>query len=87
MSKRSAGVILISISAFLFGIRYISAAIFGSNVSSWDEMLFSNMLSYVGSAPLRLSVCSLILGVIYLVWAEIEEQLMKKRKPADPYVS
>ncbi|WP_341280396.1 hypothetical protein [Paenibacillus sp. FSL H8-0537] len=79
MNKRKTAVTLMSISAFLYGTRYISAAIFGSNIASWNEELFHNMLSYIGPEPLRWSKYALILGIIYLVWAEVEEQLGKKR--------
>lgn len=56
MNKRGTGVASIAISTFLFSAKYISEAIFGSGVSSWDEDLFNAMLSYVGSP---LSICSI----------------------------
>lgn len=36
MNKRGAGVSFCFMATILFSIRYISAAIFGSGVSSWD---------------------------------------------------
>lgn len=73
MKRRTTGTILLLVAAFLYGIRYLSAAIFGSNVNSWNGNLFDSMLSYIGKGPVILSVLALILGLIYLVWAEIEE--------------
>ena len=70
MDRRSVGVAFCFISAFLFATRYISAAIFGSNVISWDEGIFSAMLTSIGSSLTTLSIISLIIGIIYLVMAE-----------------
>jgi hypothetical protein len=80
MHKRTAGIILLCISAFLYGIRYVSAAIFGSNVSSWDSQLFDAMLDYVGKGPLVLSVLALIAGIVYLIIAELESSIAQHIK-------
>ena len=73
MSKRGTGVAFIAIAAFLFSAKYISAAIFGSGVLSWDKELFNAILSYVGS-PLSVgSIFALIIGVAYITWGEYEE--------------
>ena len=69
MNKRGAGVVFCLIAALLFSARYITAAIFMNNVSE----LFASGLRYQGNALLVLSVISLLAGVAYLVWAEIEE--------------
>lgn len=74
MSKRAAGIGLIAISAFLYGIRYLSAGVFGSNLQSWSPGLFNAMLNSVGNGPTTASIIALIGGVIYLVWAEIKER-------------
>ena len=71
MNRRGTGVIFCLIAAALFSTRYISAAIFGSGVLSWGSDLFDSMLQYVGSALTVLSVIALIVGIIYLVAAEI----------------
>ena len=73
MNKRGAGVSFCFIAAFLFSVRYISAAIFGSGISSWSSELFNNMLNYIGDTPLILSVISLVTGIVYLVLAEKEK--------------
>ncbi|PZD97261.1 hypothetical protein DNH61_02560 [Paenibacillus sambharensis] len=72
MHRRTAGIALLCISAFLYGIRYIAAAIIGSGLTSWNQLLFQTMLDAVGDAPLELSRIAFIAGVIYLVIAEFE---------------
>lgn len=73
MNRRGAGVAFCCMATFLFVGRYICAAIFGSNVSSWDAELFDHMLMYIGNDLLILSVAALIIGLIYIVWAEVEK--------------
>lgn len=77
MNKRGTGAIFCLIAAILYAARYLAAAIFMSGISSWNSNLFENGLEYVGSSLLTLSVVSLIIGIAYLIWAEIEEQKKK----------
>lgn len=69
MNKRGAGVAFCAIAALLYIARYITAAIFGSGVSSWDADLFNAMLKYIGPGLLIMSIISLVVGVIYLILA------------------
>lgn len=79
MNKRGTGVAFIAIAAFLFSAKYISAAIFGSGLASYNKDLFNAMLEYVGF-PLNIcSIIALILGLAYIGWGEYEEFTMKKR--------
>lgn len=71
MGKRGAGAIFCLIAAILFSARYVAAAIFMSGVLSWDKALFNAGLEYVGTPLKTLSVLSLIIGIGYLVWAEV----------------
>ncbi|MEC0126570.1 hypothetical protein [Paenibacillus pabuli] len=80
MSRRTTGTLLLVIAAFLYGVRYVSAAIFGSGVTSWDSDLFQGMLNYVGTAPQSWSIAALILGLFYLVWAEYEASSSKTKE-------
>ncbi|MDR6726985.1 hypothetical protein J2W91_005510 [Paenibacillus amylolyticus] len=80
MSRRTTGTLLLLIAAFLYGIRYLSAAIFASNVSSWDYDLFHSMLDYVGTAPRNLSIIALVGGIFYLLWAEYESRDVKTKE-------
>ncbi|MED5016575.1 hypothetical protein P9847_04555 [Paenibacillus chibensis] len=64
---KNLGISLICISAFLYGIRYLSAAIYGSNTQTWSKELFNAMLDYVGRAPLVLSCISLAAGILIII--------------------
>lgn len=75
MGKRGVGAIFCLIAAMLFSTRYIAAAIFMSGVSSWDSILFGAGLQYVGIPLLTLSIVSGVVGVAYLVWAEMEKKV------------
>jgi hypothetical protein len=74
MNRRGTGVLFCGIAALLFAARYISAAIFGSGVSFWDARLFNHMLDYMGNGLIIGSVISLLVGVAYLIWAEIKKE-------------
>jgi ABC-type Fe3+ transport system permease subunit len=73
INRRFAGVVFCFIAAFLFSTRYISAAIFGLNVSSWSSELFNIMLKSVGNSLTTASIIALIVGIIYLILAEIKK--------------
>ena len=68
--KQALGLGFCAIAAFLFAARYICAAIFGRNVTSWSEELFHNLYSYVGSGLTIAAGVSLVVGIAYLVWGE-----------------
>ncbi|WP_315795003.1 hypothetical protein [Paenibacillus sp. BIC5C1] len=87
MSRRTTGTLLLVIAALLYSVRYLSAAIFGSGVTSWDSDLFQGMLNYIGTAPRNWSVGALILGLFYLVWAEYEATSSKTRESLKRFVS
>ena len=74
MGRRFTGSVFCLISAILFSTKYISAAIFGSNVVSWNAELFGAMLEYVGATLNILSIISLIIGIAYLVAAEFKKE-------------
>jgi len=80
MSKRATGIVFICIAAFLYGVRYLSAAIFGSNLPSWNKQMFQEMLESVGNGPLVLSVIALVIGVVYLLFAEFGTDMSMKIK-------
>ena len=78
MSRRTTGTVLLGISALLYSTRYLSAAIFGSSLTTWNAKLFNAMLQSVGQGPVIWSIIALVAGVIYLVWAEIEAFLKSR---------
>lgn len=68
MNNKGIGAIFCLISAILMSARYIAAAIFMSNVMSWDSSLFQAGLSYVGS-PLKVTaIIAFIAGICFLVY-------------------
>lgn len=87
MSRRTTGTLLLVIAALLYSVRYLSAAIFGSGVTSWDSDLFQGMLNYIGTAPRNWSIAALILGLFYLVWAEYEATSSKTKESLKRFVS
>ena len=73
MTKRGTGAIFCLISAILFSVRYIAAAIFLSGSTSWSAELFSSGLEYIGTPLLWGSIISLVIGIAYLLWAELSK--------------
>ncbi|NLE03379.1 MAG: hypothetical protein GX638_01065 [Crenarchaeota archaeon] len=71
MGKRFVGAIFCLISAILFASRYIATAIFLSSATAYDKELFEGVLENVGTNLLWLSIISLIVGIVYLIWAEV----------------
>lgn len=76
MSRRSAGVAFCAIAAFLISIRYFTAAIYISSVNLAEQgpTVFAKWLGYIGSTPLTLAGIALLIGIVYLVWSELEKQ-------------
>ena len=79
MSRRTTGNTLIAVSAFLFAAHFLAAAVFGSNVASWDADLFRAMLQYTDQGLSTASLVALIAGVVYLPWAELSEVTNKRK--------
>lgn len=63
MNHRTMGIIFICISAFLYGIRYLTAAIAGI----YTPWTFEDLLSDYGKGPLIFSIISLILGILCII--------------------
>ena len=73
LNNKGIGAIFCLISAVLMSARYIAAAIFMSNVVSWDSSLFQAGLSYVGS-PLKVAaIIALIAGICFLVYGVVRD--------------
>jgi hypothetical protein len=75
MSRRTAGVTFCAIAALLFAVRYLAAAIYiaGTNTSEFSAEMFKRWMGYVGSLPWTLAGLSLLVGIGYLIWAELEK--------------
>ena len=73
MNNKGVGAIFCLISAVLASARYIAAAAFMSNVTSWDGSLFQAGLSYVGS-PLKVTaILALIVGICFLGYGVVQD--------------
>ena len=71
--NKGVGTVFCLISAILTSARYIAAAIFMSNVTSWDSTLFQAGLSYVG-VPLKITaIIALIAGICFLGYGVFQE--------------
>jgi hypothetical protein len=73
LTRRGVGLGLIAIAAFLYAARYVSAAIFGSGVKSWDAELFRAMYGYVGSGLTTAAIIALVAGIVFIVFGELTE--------------
>ncbi len=77
MNRRAVGVALIGIAAFLYGVKYVTAAIFATNAPGWNSDLFRSMMENVGSGPTAASAVALIAGIGYLLFAEFESLIKR----------
>lgn len=74
MSRRMAGIILLAISAFLYATRFITAAIWGSGFQTWNTKNFAALLGYVDQGLTSWSIAALVVGLVYLAWAELSKE-------------
>jgi len=72
MNKRGTGVVFCLIAALLFAAKHITTALYVTGMSSANSVLSLAALDYKGTALLIFSIISLVVGVAYIVWAEIE---------------
>jgi hypothetical protein len=80
LTRRSVGVGLVAIAAFLYASRFVCAAIYGSGASNeWGADLFHNLYKFVGSDLSVAALVALIVGCAYLVWGEIADLLSGRR--------
>ncbi len=79
MNNKGTGAVFCLIAAILAAARYIAAAVFMSNVTSWNAELFQCGLDYVGSPLKIMAVISLIVGIVFLVLGVCQD-LRKTKK-------
>lgn len=72
LSKRGAGIFLIGIAALLISSEYITIALFASNTTTWSPEFFEIVKGSVGNLLKNLSIFSLLVGILYLLLAEVE---------------
>lgn len=74
MSRRTTGVSFIGFATLLYITRFLAAAIWGGNFSTWSTENFAALLSYVDQGLTNLSILALVVGIVYLVWGELKER-------------
>lgn len=62
--------VFIGTAAFLYSTHFISAATWGQGFSTWNAENFQSLLGYVDQSLSTASVIALVIGVLYLLWAE-----------------
>ena len=78
MSRRTSGTIFCAISAFLFSSRYFCAAIQCIGKTGWASNQIPTRLTGLGSLQF-LGVVALVVGIIYLIAAEVVEKRSKDK--------
>lgn len=66
MNNKGVGVTFCLISAILVSAKYISAAMFISNLATQDASLFKNGLEYVGPFLSIEAIIAMIIGILFL---------------------
>lgn len=66
MNNKGVGVTCCLISAILVSAKYISAAMFMSNLATQDASLFKNGLEYVGPFLSIEAIIAMIIGILFL---------------------
>ena len=66
MNNKGVGVIFCLISEILVSAKYISAAMFMSNLATQDASLFKNGLEYVGPFLSIEAILAMIIGILFL---------------------
>ena len=79
MSRRGTGVAFCAIATVLFASRYIAAGIAVAGTTANFNRMIPSALIGVGVWPGVLSALALVLGVAYLIAAELES---RRRPPA-----
>jgi len=74
MNNKGVGAIFCLIAAILTGVKYIAAAIFMSNISTWNADLFQDGLAYNGSLLTILSIVALVIGLFYLAMGFVKDK-------------
>ncbi len=72
MNKSIFGSIFLLISALFYSTRYICASIGASNNGVWSIEEFNIFLKNVPTNLLILSIISLLIGLIFILWSVLE---------------
>ncbi len=73
MNNKGVGAVFCLIAAILMSARYIAAAVFMSNVTSWDSTMFQAGLSYVGVPLKAAAITALVAGICFLGYGVFQD--------------
>lgn len=79
MSRRTAGIYLICAGAMLYATQFLTAAIFGSGVASWNQDIFNSMIQATDQGLQVWSKIAFGVGLFYLAWAEVGNFLVHSK--------
>ena len=74
MNKRAVGGLFIFLAALFICTKFISAAIYSSSEAPWSSGTFNDQLHEIGTTLNILSIVSLVIGIVYLYFAERDKQ-------------
>jgi len=77
MNRRGAGVVFVAIAAFLFAMRYLTAAMLMPENMGLNGEYYRMVLEETGGSLLTLSILSLMVGIIFLVLVDFNKLLLK----------
>ncbi len=80
MNNKGIGAVFCLIAAILTSARYITAAVYMSNSSSWSSELFQSGLSYIGFPLMIASIVSLVAGIVFLGFGLYQDSKGQKRE-------
>ena len=72
MWKKTLGSVFIIASAILYSSMYISAAIYGSVITSKSKEIFSTYLGFIGNGLIIPSIILFILGCVFILYLKIK---------------
>lgn len=72
MIKSILGSVFLLISAIFYSTRYICASIGASNSDTWSVEEFNVLLENVPNNLLILSIISLLIGLVFIVWSILD---------------
>ncbi|MDD3654547.1 MAG: hypothetical protein PHO01_10240 [Desulfotomaculaceae bacterium] len=83
MSKRSVGFGFIALAVITFCVKYLSAAIFVSETEmdtlGGMQSILQQSLSTVNSPLNEISLFLVTIGILYLLWSEMENRLQQRK--------
>ena len=74
LNKGAAGCLFIFLAALFICTKFISAAIYSSSEASWSSGTFNDQLHEIGTTLNILNIVSLVIGIVYLYFAERDKQ-------------